>query len=167
MSCESQLVQIDSYTVSLLSQEAKMAASPQPPAPAPESQQELDDDLLEPTLHNEDDDDTADMESDQDYDSDGSSDSTTTTFDESANDFFFENGRRYHRFREGLYPFPNDSIEQEREELLHVLIKSLGEGKLHHAPIGSNPQNILDVGTGTGVWAVDGEFSPHSNEVQM
>lgn len=29
------------------------------------------------------------------------------------------------------------------------------EGRLHLAPIGSNPQNVLDVGTGTGIWAID------------
>lgn len=29
------------------------------------------------------------------------------------------------------------------------------EGKLHLAPIGPDPQKILDIGTGTGIWAVD------------
>jgi ubiquinone/menaquinone biosynthesis C-methylase UbiE len=28
------------------------------------------------------------------------------------------------------------------------------DGKLHLAPI-ENPQNVLDVGTGTGIWAVE------------
>lgn len=28
-------------------------------------------------------------------------------------------------------------------------------GKLHLAPIGDNPQKILDIGTGTGIWAID------------
>ncbi|CAM5999724.1 unnamed protein product [Sphagnum balticum] len=28
-------------------------------------------------------------------------------------------------------------------------------GKLHTAPIGDNPQRILDVGCGTGIWAID------------
>ena len=35
------------------------------------------------------------------------------------------------------------------------------DGKLHLAPIGTNPQNVLDVGTGTGIWAVEfGKTSP-------
>ena len=28
-------------------------------------------------------------------------------------------------------------------------------GELYNAPIQSNPQNILDLGTGTGIWAMD------------
>ena len=27
--------------------------------------------------------------------------------------------------------------------------------KLHYAPIGENPGRILDVGTGTGIWAIE------------
>lgn len=27
--------------------------------------------------------------------------------------------------------------------------------KLHLAPIGKSPQRILDIGTGTGIWAID------------
>jgi ubiquinone/menaquinone biosynthesis C-methylase UbiE len=28
-------------------------------------------------------------------------------------------------------------------------------GKLHLAPIGPTPENVLDVGTGTGIWAIE------------
>jgi len=28
-------------------------------------------------------------------------------------------------------------------------------GELHLAPIGTNPQKVLDLGTGTGIWAID------------
>jgi ubiquinone/menaquinone biosynthesis C-methylase UbiE len=28
-------------------------------------------------------------------------------------------------------------------------------GELYNAPIKSSPQNVLDLGTGTGIWAMD------------
>jgi SAM-dependent methyltransferase len=35
------------------------------------------------------------------------------------------------------------------------LILVLLDGNLHLAPIGSHPQRVLDIGTGTGAWAID------------
>jgi len=32
-------------------------------------------------------------------------------------------------------------------------------GKLFYAPVGDNPQKIIDLGTGTGIWAVDGQLT--------
>jgi hypothetical protein len=93
----------------------------------------------------------------EDYDSDDSAVSSTASVDQSVLDHFYENGRRYHRFREGLYPFPNDAMEQERERMLHALTLSLCGGMLHTAPIGNNPQRVIDLGTGTGAWAIDSE----------
>ena len=69
----------------------------------------------------------------------------------------YENGRRYHRFREGTYNFPNDDVEQEREDMKHAMVKLLCSQKLHFAPIGDYPQEVLDVGTGTGIWAIESE----------
>jgi methylase of polypeptide subunit release factors len=40
-------------------------------------------------------------------------------------------------------------------DLHHEIVLQLLEGKLHKAPIASDPQRILDVGTGTGIWAID------------
>ncbi|KAL0632849.1 hypothetical protein Q9L58_008278 [Maublancomyces gigas] len=40
------------------------------------------------------------------------------------------------------------------------------DDKLHLAPIDSNPQNILDIGTGTGIWAMDvGERYPSAQVI--
>ncbi|KAF4958164.1 hypothetical protein FSARC_11081 [Fusarium sarcochroum] len=72
----------------------------------------------------------------------------------------FENGRRYHAFREGTYPMPNDEDEQERMDLAHHLYSLLLEGKLHLAPINPTPQRVLDLGTGTGIWAIDFAENP-------
>jgi hypothetical protein len=35
----------------------------------------------------------------------------STSLAESVRDYIYENGRRYHRFREGRYNFPNDDVE--------------------------------------------------------
>jgi hypothetical protein len=40
--------------------------------------------------------------------------------------------------------------EMDREDMKHHISMLITEGQLHLAPIGSNPQVILDIGTGTG-----------------
>lgn len=42
------------------------------------------------------------------------SDTGSTSLSSSIRDHSFEFGRRYHRYQEGLYQFPNDEPEQER-----------------------------------------------------
>jgi len=79
----------------------------------------------------------------------------STSIESSVRDYLYENGRRYHRFREGRYNFPNDEIEQEREDMKHAMVKLLCNQKLNFAPLGEWPQQILDMGTGTGAWAIE------------
>ncbi|EFX02618.1 umta methyltransferase family protein [Grosmannia clavigera kw1407] len=50
---------------------------------------------------------------------------------------------------------PNDHEEQERMDLGHHIYRLLLNGELFLAPISSNPQRVLDLGTGTGIWAMD------------
>lgn len=70
-------------------------------------------------------------------------------------DYKYENGRRYHAYKEGQYFMPNDEPEQERMLMQHRA-GYLAVGKRNFfAPIGDEPQRILDLGTGTGVWAVE------------
>jgi ubiquinone/menaquinone biosynthesis C-methylase UbiE len=40
-------------------------------------------------------------------------------------------------------------------DLAHHIYILLLEGKLFLSPIGENPQRVLDLGTGTGIWAMD------------
>lgn len=62
-----------------------------------------------------------------------------------------ENGRRYHAFRSGNYPLPNDEAEQDRLDLTHHLFTMLLGGEIYRAPIKEGEvKRILDVGTGTG-----------------
>jgi ribosomal protein L11 methylase PrmA len=93
---------------------------------------------------------------DEAYGSDTSS-RASTSISSSVRDYTFENNRRYHKFREGRYHFPNDEPEQEREDMKHAMIVNLCNGRLHYAPL-EKPQTILDIGTGTGIWAIDSKF---------
>lgn len=43
--------------------------------------------------------------------------------------------------------------EQDRLDLQHKMITLLLDRQLHHAPVKS-PKNVLDVATGTGIWAI-------------
>lgn len=62
----------------------------------------------------------------------------------------YENGRRYQHFKNSRYPIPNDDEELNREDMKHAMLLELCDGELFYAPIGENPQLILDIGTGTG-----------------
>lgn len=53
------------------------------------------------------------------------------------------------------YVFPNDEQENDRLDIHNHLMGLILNGKLHLAPIGSNPQAILSLATGTGIWAID------------
>lgn len=56
---------------------------------------------------------------------------------------------------------PNDDTEQDRMDLAHHISRLLLGGELFRAPIAENPQRVLDLGTGTGIWAMDfAEFVP-------
>lgn len=68
-------------------------------------------------------------------------------------DFVEEHGRTWHRYKEGKYFMPNDISEQERLELQHSISLRL-LGALHLAPV-ARPHRVLDLGTGTGIWAID------------
>ncbi|KAF2135327.1 uncharacterized protein K452DRAFT_239578 [Aplosporella prunicola CBS 121167] len=76
----------------------------------------------------------------------------------------FDLGRRYHAYREGAYPLPDDAQEQQRLELLHAVFLSAAGGKLLHAPLpppAARGPRVLDLGTGTGAWAIAlGEARP-------
>ncbi|KAG4280179.1 hypothetical protein FPRO06_11512 [Fusarium proliferatum] len=50
---------------------------------------------------------------------------------------------------------PTDDDYQEGQDMLHHYTLLLFDDKLQLAPIDKNPQKILDIGTGTGIWAID------------
>jgi SAM-dependent methyltransferase len=50
---------------------------------------------------------------------------------------------------------PNDETAQDNLDLFHHIFTLTLNGSLFLAPITSNPQHVLDLGTGTGIWAID------------
>ncbi|KAF5000555.1 hypothetical protein FGRMN_1722 [Fusarium graminum] len=81
--------------------------------------------------------------------------SQISSINSSILNYRYENGRRYHAFRDGTYLVPNDEEEQNRMDLLHHIYSLLLDGKLFLAPIGDQIGRVLDLGTGTGIWAID------------
>ncbi|KAL1961615.1 hypothetical protein VTN77DRAFT_1390 [Rasamsonia byssochlamydoides] len=69
-------------------------------------------------------------------------------------DYRHENGRRYHGYRDGTYLLPNDEEEADRLDMVHEMTLTIMGRKLFLAPIES-PQRVLDLATGTGIWAID------------
>jgi SAM-dependent methyltransferase len=67
----------------------------------------------------------------------------------------YSNGRRYHGYRSGAYVLPNDDEEQDRLDLLHHIFMLMLGGKLSDVPFTKPPARVLDLGTGTGIWAID------------
>jgi SAM-dependent methyltransferase len=68
-----------------------------------------------------------------------------------------EFGRTYHSYRAGSYPFPNDNPENDRMEEQYEIIKMVMDGRLHLAPFSDDcpPRRVLDIATGTGIWAIE------------
>ncbi|CAG7565211.1 unnamed protein product [Fusarium equiseti] len=84
--------------------------------------------------------------------------SSTQSISSSILSYRHENGRTYHRFKEGKYHLPNDEIENERLDLQHHLFLLTLDHKLGLAPpnkADSKVKHVLDLGTGTGIWAID------------
>ncbi|KAI9690267.1 MAG: hypothetical protein M1822_009228 [Bathelium mastoideum] len=72
-----------------------------------------------------------------------------------AEDYYWDNGRRYHAHGGGRYLLPNDETELDREDMKHHEMMLMTSGRLHFSPIGPAPHKILDLGTGTGIWAME------------
>ncbi|KAF2182567.1 S-adenosyl-L-methionine-dependent methyltransferase [Zopfia rhizophila CBS 207.26] len=73
-----------------------------------------------------------------------------------ASSNYVENGRAYHGYRRGIYMYPCDEPEKDRMDIYHKLFLVARRDQLHQAPIPPNWEpRILDLGCGTGIWAID------------
>ncbi|KUJ08731.1 S-adenosyl-L-methionine-dependent methyltransferase [Mollisia scopiformis] len=71
---------------------------------------------------------------------------------------YVENGRFYHAFRKGKYMFPCDEAEMDRMDIYHKFFAVARRGHLHNVTLTKNIHGgprILDLGCGTGIWAID------------
>lgn len=53
------------------------------------------------------------------------------------------------------YLIPNDEKENARLDLLHAMVHKILDGRLSLAPIGDAPGRVIDLCTGTGLWAME------------
>jgi len=64
-------------------------------------------------------------------------------------------GRTYQSSKTNDYWAPNDEPQNDGLDMFHNAVTMLLEDKLFLAPIGANPKRVLDIATGTGLWAMD------------
>jgi len=92
---------------------------------------------------------------DSSTDDSGSLASSTTSVAESIFNYRRLHGRPYSSSHTTEYWNPVDDVQNEAFDFLHNAHVMLSDDKLFQAPIGDDPANVLDVGTGTGIWAID------------
>jgi len=80
----------------------------------------------------------------------------TSSVHSSIYDYRFEHGRRFHAYKSGEndYFTPNDEPEQLRLDMQHRCMYLASGSKLFYAPLEA-PIRVLDLGTGTGLWAIE------------
>ncbi|RSL58402.1 hypothetical protein CEP54_007798 [Fusarium duplospermum] len=92
------------------------------------------------------------------YESDVTADSdidSTASITSSIFENHYFQGRTYANPKYGKHWAPNDEEQLEALDIIHHWLTLMLDNKLYLAPIGDNPQNILDIGTGTGIWAIN------------
>src|SRR5690554_6166725 len=97
------------------------------------------------------------IEADEDtgYDTNSTAQSETTSLSSSLQEWLVENGRRYHAYYgPDKNMMPTDEIEQERLDIHHEILLLIANGEIYKAPV-RNAGKVLDLGTGTGIWAID------------
>ncbi|EQB55382.1 hypothetical protein CGLO_04696 [Colletotrichum gloeosporioides Cg-14] len=93
--------------------------------------------------------------------------SSSQSLNSSIFDHRFENGRTYHKYKDGKYKLPNDETENDRLDLQHHLFRLTFNGRLANCPLLEQDVDIgrvLDLGCGTGIWCLEiGDEHPEAD----
>lgn len=99
------------------------------------------------------------IEADEYIDDEGYAESTSTSYVSSIASNIRrgveENGRIYAVYGQHKPWLPVDDIELDRNDFQHCKFSLLLNSQLYLSPIRTHPQRILDLGTGSGIWAID------------
>ncbi|OCK73080.1 S-adenosyl-L-methionine-dependent methyltransferase [Lepidopterella palustris CBS 459.81] len=96
------------------------------------------------------------LDDDSAFDDDDDASSVSASLTPSVSEGNWEKGRRYHSYKSAKYFVPNDDEEQNRLELQHQIWYIVLSGRLYLAPLDKSAiRNALDLGCGTGSWAID------------
>ncbi|KAI0400117.1 S-adenosyl-L-methionine-dependent methyltransferase [Xylaria palmicola] len=139
---------------------------PPPPTAAPPETAPLD--VLPPSHwaqvpHEEDEEDFDDGDSAY---GDGNA-SSTASLSASILEYRTVHGRTYHSERGNAQSWnPNDAQHDESMDILHHVSTLMQDGKITMAHIDESVQRVLDVGCGTGIWAIDfADQYPHTEVI--
>ncbi|CAK7268478.1 hypothetical protein SEPCBS57363_003112 [Sporothrix epigloea] len=139
-------------------------ADPTPAAPALVTE----DDTVSTGIHADDHDNLIEADAEEDGDSaiDVPFRESLTSLRSSILAYQQENGRTYHAMSAGKYFLPNDEAEIERLDLQHHVLMLTFEGRLCMCPKSEGARRVLDLGTGTGIWAIEyGDAHPEAEVV--
>ncbi|KAI8712342.1 hypothetical protein NCS52_01332000 [Fusarium sp. LHS14.1] len=82
--------------------------------------------------------------------------SSTASLSSSILQYRTIHGRTYHSDRGNAeYWASNDERQNEALDIIHHVLTLSHDGKLHLAPLKDNVEKVIDIGTGTGIWAID------------
>lgn len=96
----------------------------------------------------------------------GSVNASTASLSESILEYRRLNGRTYQASKTTEYWAPNDQQQNDGLDLIHHALLKLFDEKLFLAPIPNDAERILDIGTGTGIWAMDvGDQHPNTEVI--
>ncbi|KAK3400623.1 S-adenosyl-L-methionine-dependent methyltransferase [Sordaria brevicollis] len=140
------------------------AKSPTPgPASPPAAQADAPTDLLSASHWGE-------LELPEDDDSTLGSDAESSTASISSSIMHYRtiSGRTYHSdsVSDSEYWGPNDAKAMEVMDVFHTAMTLILDERLYTAPLPKDIKNVLDVGTGTGLWAIDfADENPNCNVI--